>query len=461
MNDLPQYRRREGTPLPKAANSQPSLPRNPSPRQSESTEHRDSPSPSLPRKPMGSTIPTRPQPSAPQVSQQPQGLPLKPPVAPAPPTALPPQHEPEPTTPVAPPVMPPEPAPQTQPTLSPERIQAPAAHDPMRERRQEAVKGKTPTKPTPAKVKNASVVAKNRTKIIRVGTFLTMGLLGLFGLKAILFPVDIPNPDTLAYDITYAMNKTAFPAERAQGFAQQYMSTYLTIGSANPNREQRLMELSSSTETVPKSISFPSDYQQNISDGPYVYDVRYITDETAVFTVGAEVNGKDWEYYAVNVYYDRENAALLVPTAPTLARNPVNLGTVPGQSAPKVDEEASASARGMVETFFKAWTADSETDLSVTLSPDVQPRAKGSGLQESGISFSAVSGVSVIESPEEYTGTQHAAIATVEFSRKVGAEGSITYYSTYNLLLEYNESTGKWLVYDILPREFVYNEGTE
>lgn len=301
-----------------------------------------------------------------------------------------------------------------------------------------------------------------RMRMIRGFIFAFIAVMLALSVKALFFSPKIPSDLDLAVRVTHAMNKTSFPAERANGFAQEFLSTYLTSNDNSTERRTKLLKFTTKElSDTGMNLSFPSGYKQLVSDGPYIYGIRYTSEDTAVYTMGAEVNGNSWEYYAVSIYYDRESKSFVVPKAPSVVPTP-ELGEAPAEAEIQgVDEAASGSARATVDSYFSAWTSGAETELSVALSSDASFNARNSGLPKSGIKFGEVKSLQVLTQDESLEGSnQYFAVASVGFKKPVSVEeGSgdeeISYTAEYNLVLEYSGKGDKWLVSDIQPREYI------
>lgn len=468
----------QGPTLPAPTGLPPAAPARQAPTQlpsSPTPARREPPRPALPQ------APARPS-GAPQLPSAPIPAPVKP--QPAPQRQLPPAPAPTPPpapqAPVAPPV----------PVVAPVPVAPPAYEEPpvetvtetpkaqinndQEDRRAQLehdneskkIKGKKPSKNIEPSVKRVLIAEDQRIKFVKFSVYGIVLLLFILSMKSLFFTPKLPSPLDMAIDVTRAMNKTTFPAERAEGFVQEFVRHYLSTAKEGEDRDEILAKYMSgeALQSVNK-LTFPSRYTQKVTDGPYVHGIRYVSEETAVFTIGVEINNKSWEYYAVNVFYDRESKGFAIPKPPTVVPQPI-MGKSPIEAQlMNINEEASDSARTVVDSYFAAWVSGALTELDVALSADASNNARHSGFAAAGIKFSNVVSLSVLQQAGDFVGTElYMGVAVVEMNKPVDIEGEdnvseegsfVRYVAEYNLILEYSGKGNKWLIKDIQPREYI------
>lgn len=314
-------------------------------------------------------------------------------------------------------------------------------------------RGRGKTKPKNKTVHSKQVKKTDGRKPVVIMRFVVIGglvLLAATGVKSIVFPSPPPSSEAVASEVKTQLALTNFPATQAEGFVLGFVKTYLTVSSETAStRNEELANYADPTVLSSGGIAYPGNYTQSIVEGPYIYGIRYDTDNTAVYTVGAKTDKGEWLYLAVTVYYNPDTRAFVIAKPPTLTAPPAISKMPVQQTEPVKDDEATKAATDAVTSFFKAWGASDAQALSVVLTPDADPRALN-GLAGTA-TLESVSSLSLY-APSEETNGMYLAKAVVRWTS--GPEDSqITYTSEYQLMLTPKNS--KWYIKDIRPLGFV------
>ena len=270
----------------------------------------------------------------------------------------------------------------------------------------------------------------------------------LIGVKSIVFPPSLPSSGAIVNQVQQGLGVTNFPADAGEGFVLGFADAYMTVSPdvSSSARDELLSKYTNTSILTANGVTYPSGYEQKIINGPYVFGLRYTSNNTAVYTVGAETDTQGWIYLSVNVFYDQTARAFAVPSAPSIAPPPA-LSTMPSQKIIAVDEEATSSAKNTVDAFFSAWGASNQDALSVVLSPNADARAVN-GLMGK-VEFQSVSSLEVAKSDDPSVTVRQGVASVVWLT---GQDG-VKYTSTYQVLLV-RASDNKWYVQDVLPAQF-------
>src|SRR5699024_5147140 len=121
-------------------------------------------------------------------------------------------------------------------------------------------------------------------RYVIVGTFV---LLALLGVKSVVVPSDNSSPSAIVAAFQQKTETTSFPATRAEGFVLAFTKTYFnrTAKVSNPDLSAYATEEAMKVGGV---ILPRGDFL--VTEGPYVFDIRYDSDVTATYTVGLRLN---------------------------------------------------------------------------------------------------------------------------------------------------------------------------
>mgnify|MGYP000849111928 CR=1 FL=1 len=182
--------------------------------------------------------------------------------------------------------------------------------------------------------KRKNLLAK--TKIVRFIVMLILLVLFIVGLKNTFFPSHVYSDDQIRAFAREGAGQTLFPRERGEAFVESFMESFLTFDRSRPEYGDILSyyygEDSFSKVGYEKTnMVIGADAKQHIIIGPTVYDVKLLTDYSALFKVnayvsntdGSEVDGNSsagrWLAFSVNVYYDEKGDSLAItPDSPSL-----------------------------------------------------------------------------------------------------------------------------------------------
>lgn len=274
----------------------------------------------------------------------------------------------------------------------------------------------------------------------------------LIGVKSIVFPATLPSSGAIVGQVQQGLGVTNFPADAGEGFVLGFADAYMTVSPtiSSSARDELLSKYTDTSILTADGVVYPSGYEQKVINGPYVFGLRYTSNNTAVYTIGAETSTQGWIYLSVNVFYDQTKRAFTIPTAPSIAPPPA-LSTIPAPKVIAVDEEASSSAKNTVDAFFRAWGASNQDALSVVVSPNADARAVN-GLMGK-VEFQSVSSLEVAQATDQTVTVREGTVSVVWLT----VEGGVKYTSTYQVLLV-RAADNKWYVQDVLPAQYTPNQ---
>ena len=217
----------------------------------------------------------------------------------------------------------------------------------------------------------------------------------------------VPRPTLTTGDVVKTIQQTVsmtnFPLQQGEGFAKDFMKSYLELGS-NPTA-QAVLNYYYSGRMVSGSENYPNRYNskgyaQTILYGPTVYGSQYLTDQSGNYTIGALVQPENvntankvdpnatptpeptsstapssvpdgstavWQFFSVNVYYDSATLQFAItPDSPTLIPKSQNLAS---SNAPKqadigtgklIDKQESVKAT--VQGFMEGYRTSTPSD---------------------------------------------------------------------------------------------------
>jgi len=235
-----------------------------------------------------------------------------------------------------------------------------------------------------------------RSKARAVQWTIVGGIILIVGIGA--YNALVPQPtlttDDVRATVQQTVQQTDFPIEGGQGFAKDFMQSYLTMGTDPASTA--VLNYYYNGRMVPGTANYPNrvnakGYGQTLVYGPTIYGATYLTDESANFTVGALVQPQDttggqvdasgnpastavndgstaeWQFFSVNVYYDPDTLQYAVtPDSPTLIPKPQNLSSakVPDGAAIGSGEEIEnqEDVKATVQGFMEGYRTSTPED---------------------------------------------------------------------------------------------------
>lgn len=170
-------------------------------------------------------------------------------------------------------------------------------------------------------------------KIMRAFVLFIIFALFLFGIKNTFFPSHVYTDEQIRDFARQGAGRTAFPKERGEAFAENFISMYLTVDPEDKGTRDVLgyyygLSSSDSLERSITNIEIGRDVSQKTLISPKVYESNVLNDYSAQFKLSSYVSSTDgsdmldtgrWVTFSVNVYYDEENDSLSVTKdSPTL-----------------------------------------------------------------------------------------------------------------------------------------------
>lgn len=255
---------------------------------------------------------------------------------------------------------------------------------------------------------------QNATIVQVVVICLFVATLGFAAKNAFFPPVGLTQEDvqSIVYGTT---GTTAFPVEQGGFFAQSFIEAYLKYNGSEGD-ESSVMQYYTRGALAPGGIVdgtvIGQNFKQTIVNGPIVYRSTPITDNSAIYTVGALVkventvpNGADapadpnattgngnepttasgdlvWKYFSVNVYFDDEKNAFAIASKPSVVPTPDVLSTndIPTAAAIGLGEAVPAETLSQVTptiygflSAFRESSAKSYDQLLPFLGADPDP----------------------------------------------------------------------------------------
>lgn len=326
--------------------------------------------------------------------------------------------------------------------------------------------------------------------------FLLVIVIGLGTYNAV-----IPKPTLTAEDVRQTVQQTVaitdFPIEGGQGFAEDFMQAYLTLGT-DP-AAQTVLNYYYNGRMIAGSQSYPNrintrGFGQTILFGPTIYGVQYLTDQSANYTIGALVQPQDttgssqatptptpapagpdqvdaegnpvaietnatsapsaplgvpdgstaeWQFFSVNVYYSPETLQFAItPDSPTLIPVPQNLSSTgapnPSDIGTGEQIEDQNTIKATVQGFMEGYRTSTPQD-HIRLDPFLGAEPDVALLNGLGSTYEfANDGVDGAVSYIGYTTltTELKVLVKVVWEYRYNNEVSTTYSSQYIMTLE-------------------------
>lgn len=443
------------------------------------------PTPGLPTKP---TIPTPvapqpvtptpvtpPQPVAAPVQQQPTPEPVRAPVysspAPSPITYQEPVSTPayqQPISEVNPPTSEFRPTQEQRPTYEqqwqrdqePAPVSRPRSQDqeePVRKgrgRKSAPVKGKkgknTKGNTDKSVEKGPSQLSGGRKGVIffRVALFSVMILLAGLGAKSVIAPPSFPGPEAVVERVKDGLGMTEFPVASGEGFILGFSRAYLQFDPAERNeRDLSLQNYAPDAvlSNIRMSFSGSNPPAQTITAGPFITGSRSVDDTNAVYTVSAEINGSNWVYLEVPLFYKADERAFAISGSPAFIGPPTQ-AEIPGQPLDGIpDDKLGQAVEERLERFFVMWGSSDITGLDTLLTPDADPRARY-GLGGT-VTFVNINTITILEAKADTNPSIRSGRIQVVWGSPSSPE--TTYTQTYDIVIEKLDDD-RWYVKDIL-----------
>lgn len=342
-----------------------------------------------------------------------------------------------------------------------------------------------------------------KKQAIAVQAVVILTLLTVLGLavKQTIFPPHALGEDEVAAIAKQATGKTNFPVERANAFAKEFMSVYLSVdGQGGGNADVLGFFYTGEIKNFEsRGFSVSSGLTQKVVAGPEVYETKVLGDTSAKVLVGTLVENnveglteeqikkarsdgpnKHWVFFNVNVYYQKETDRMFIGAdSPSLVANPgvgqiteIPTGMNPtgktvGGDNKTLAKEISSTVFGYLNGYAKSTMKDhSHVDQYVIPNND-SPSQLYSGLgglyQPKGGEASKSTTITAFL-PDGNNGDKEAQNATVALAKVDvvweksfdGPEGKTlqaNYTSTYSVVLE--KSSGKWLIKSFTPYPYI------
>ncbi len=260
---------------------------------------------------------------------------------------------------------------------------------------------------------------KNLRKNARIVQVFVIGLVLVtlgFAVKNAFFPAPSLSASDVQNIVYNTTNTTAFPIEKGQSFAENFMSAYFSYNASNPDSSAVMQYYSTGTlaagGAAPGLTPKPG-VTQTVVYGPIVYQSQSVSDSSALYTVGALVDIESstagaaqstaaaanatasaatanlsansgsvstatggklmWQYYAVNVYYDKSTDSFAIVSYPSIVPNPSILSSkdVPDAAAigtgDAIDSSVLSAATPTIYGFMEAFRVSSSQNSSKLL----------------------------------------------------------------------------------------------
>ena len=297
------------------------------------------------------------------------------------------------------------------------------------------------------------------------------------GWYQIIYPAPTLNKQDVESIVAVSSGEIGYPTERAGGFAQDFVTTFLDVNNT-ADSETALAQFYSGTESTQDLDTrvTNSEYKQSVVFGPTIYDSQALTPYSGRFTVGAMVRPDvvkgeaadttaRWVYFNVNVYYDADTDSFTIPNgSPTMVPSPTTgqRSNLPQEDelGDQVDTDLKQLAAPTIVGFVKAF-AISTPENHISLDQYVVSNPDPSLLTGMGDQFELVGADNGDIDYTIYDPGTEGAVLKVEANltwRLQSGEGEsnarIDYNSKYIITLEL-QSNDKYLVSKIAPKYFV------
>lgn len=345
---------------------------------------------------------------------------------------------------------------------------------------------------TKEKVQKPNQYAGSRKKVLysRIAVFGIIGVLALSGLWSY-----IPKASNLTAsdnaqiisNVRADLGMTYFPNEAGEGWSRGFIQAYLNynpeiadvrkellntyasedfiesidIKGLSEGNMQSLTKIEKPTEADLLNIAgITNTSQQAITQGPFLMKTEMLPgNTTAVYSYRVQINGNNWAYIEVPVFYDSENRAMSISGTPTF-RSIIPIADVPKAAfnpAFTNDLAVNKLVKTDITNYFKAWAASDQETIDRYLikenGKNVATPQASTGLGGS-MKFLGMDELTVQEKKlpvdEEITADMRAdfnkryALAKVQF---VEPTSGLVYTQNFQLILEFTNDN--WFIKDI------------
>lgn len=317
-----------------------------------------------------------------------------------------------------------------------------------------------------------------QSKIVQVVALGLMIILVLLGLKNALVPPPSLSPEEVQAIVTQSSGETNFPVKHGEGFAKDFVESYLTVDPLDPVANKALGyfytgTLDSSAPASARSVS--SDFKQRIVRGPTVYESRDLTDYSANYVIGSLVipetvdssappdgSSARWIFLNVNVYWDEEtNSFTVTPNSPTVT-TPIEVGDtsdLPREAdigSDRTNTSLTEDVRSVVLGYVRGYAisnSDNHVELDQYVIPDAPPELF-QGLNKRYVLPEDVAGNVTLTAFPGATDNDIRVEVVVVWEDPVDSINKARYRSTYVMALE-RQPNGQYLVSRFNPKYFV------
>jgi hypothetical protein len=326
--------------------------------------------------------------------------------------------------------------------------------------------------------------AEKKAKMYRIGALVVVVIILILAVYQTVIPKKTLSESDVQTIAAQTYNDTGFPLQSGSGLVQQFMTAYLQAdGSSSASQmidtfyngmsfaDASKTEKGGNTSNYP-NITVPSDIQQKIEYGPYVYEAKALASNgtTATYRVGALVyhldnNGQpiqntdtnttqyDWVFYQVDLSYNAKTEKYTVfQNSPTRVAPPtMSQATsgddnylLPGDKTEAKSLENSA-VDDLVKQFMQAWAASDSSALSPLTSKQSTADTK-TGLHGT-VTLNGNPEYKVYGHPSD--DNYYRVLVTVQWNQKVTDQSNIVQKSTY--VLKMSKDGENLSIIDIQP----------
>lgn len=301
--------------------------------------------------------------------------------------------------------------------------------------------------------KNGKPVSKysggrNQVLILRVIVFSVLAIFVFAGLKATFVPYKGPTANQVVETAKFGMGITKFPTDQGSAFVVGFSKIYLTVqkdGQTERNKQLAIYapdNVISAQQFNVKNSASPVD-GQTITAGPYISGVVSKSDDTAIYTVSAQVNNERWVYIDVPVFYDLEAHTFAISGAPSFVPAPEQAKLkMPVKPWNNDDQEAITEFRPDANLFFTAWAASQKDAMAVYADKDADTATK-TGLNGA-VKFKEISNISIQSLAEATDPGERKARVTVTWENAM-VPGT-TYSQSYDMTLVKKADEKHWKI---------------
>lgn len=326
-----------------------------------------------------------------------------------------------------------------------------------------------------------NVLAK--TKITQFSIIVIILILFFVGLKNTFLPSHVYTQDQIKSFAAEGAGQTGFPSERGKVFAENFMSSYLTLDKSDPTVLEALSyyygrDGMTNSSYAGLNMSWTSETRQNVVVAPKVFETNLLSKYSAQYKVSAYVsntsgekvvenkNDGRWLTFSINVYYDEEKDALSVtPDSPTIIpnRNVEDQASVPspkklgnGTVNKEMFKALTPTIDGFIDAYGKSSLKSHDNIIQYVDDKDDITLHDGFGgaLVLNGSPNEAIKKV-VYDVGEEDTGLYEVEV-TVKWADAAGnvENKKIEYVSRYQMGIR-TDSEGKFVVTSFKPFEYL------